>query len=96
MFYPKRLCEDVPSFPKTAFPKAFPPWVPQRPSPILRSLSTLPRAGRARAQLRGGVSAGGWRCDAPEGALLRCQAEMLKFYPPCDMYDCRTYTMLFV
>jgi hypothetical protein len=71
MFYPKRLYEDVPSFPKTAFPKAFPPWVPQRPSPILRSLSTLPRAGRActtqgrRIRRQVALRCSGWR--APEG-----------------------------
>jgi hypothetical protein len=45
----------------------------------------LPRAWHARAQPRGGVSAGGWRCGALEGALLSCQAEMLKFSPPSRM-----------
>ena len=70
------------------------------PISILRSLSRLhraplgsgalrrvwsPRAGCAHAQPRGGVSAGGWRCGALEGALLSCQAEMLKFSPPSRM-----------
>src|SRR5262245_49276777 len=67
------------------------------PISILRSLSRLhraplgsgalrrvrpPRAGRAHAHPRGGVSEGGWRYGAPAGTLLRYQTEMLKFYPP--------------
>ena len=42
-----RMVFRPPNFPKTAFPEAFPPWAPQRPYPILRSLSKLHRAGRA-------------------------------------------------
>jgi hypothetical protein len=56
-----------PSFPTTAFPEAFPRGPPHGPTPILRSLSKLPRT---QTQPTGGVSAGGRRCGAPEGALL--------------------------
>ncbi len=90
---PARAHIVPPSFPKTAFPEAFPPWAPNGPTPSCAACPSCtalrrvrpPRAGRARAQPRGGVSAGGWRCGAPEGALLRCQAEMLKFSPPSRM-----------
>ncbi len=63
MFYPKRLCEDLPSFPKTAFPEAFPPrGSPNGPTPSCAACPSCTARG-ARVHSPGEAS--------PQGALLR-------------------------